>query len=476
MNESFNKFRKKILIESLIKSFLISLSLAGIAFCGPKLIIHFGKINVHHSFDLILILILTGVFIVSFGISFLIFFPRRLKVAKRLDKELNLNQKVQTMVEFEKEESPMIKLQREDTLNILSNISIKKFAMKFSLFIFVLVGFALILGVTVVAVETYEEPPVVTPGKDEPKYNLDNWTVRALLDLIEVVEKSNVQEDLKTPVIKDLENLLDVLETVEFEYEMIEQVNTVINDVDHRLDVANSCNEIFTELKSSESPIVRELVTQINALNITNVNNTVENFYIYLCGDSSTINEAITAIDSDFRLVITKSNLNQNDPLVKELLDFAQELSDSANANDVVLAINKHKDNIVNLVKQQTENKNIMTFVIDQLRIIFGLNSNNPGEDDGTGDINNPTVNPIDPPKVNENENQGGYGSGEVLFGSDDIMFDIEKGSVKYGEVITKYYGELVGMFNDGTIPEEYKEVFEQYFKTLFGLIEEENN
>ena len=256
---------------------------------------------------------------------------------------------------------------------------------------------------------------------------------------------------------------------------MVDEVNSVIKDIDHRLDVANSANEIFTELKSSESPIVRELVTQINAFNITNVNNTVENFYVYLCGDSSTITEAILAIDSDFRLLITKSNLNQEDPLVSELLKFANALSDSTDSSGISNVINSHKDNIVNLVKLQTENKNIMTFVIDQLRIIFGLHSNNSGEEDGSGDVNNPTITPIDPPKIDENENQGGYGTGEPLFGSDDIMFDIEKGSVEYGEVINKYYGELVGMFNDGTIPEEYKEVFEKYFNTLYGLIEEEN-
>lgn len=475
MNESFNKFRKKILIESLIKSLIISISLSVIAFSGPKLIVHFGKLNVGEFFVLWLILISVWVLLLSFGLSFLILFPRKLKTAKRLDKELNLNQKVQTMIEFEKEESPMINLQREDTLNILSNISIKKLAMKFSIFIFVLLGFACALGVTVVAVENYEKPstPIIEPEK--PTYNLDNWTVRALLDLIEVVEKSNVQADLKQPVIKDLENLLDVLETVEYESEMVDEVNSVIKDIDHRLDVANSANEIFTELKSSESPIVRELVTQINAFNITNVNNTVENFYVYLCGDSSTITEAILAIDSDFRLLITKSNLNQEDPLVSELLKFANALSDSTDSSGISNVINSHKDNIVNLVKLQTENKNIMTFVIDQLRIIFGLHSNNSGEEDGSGDVNNPTITPIDPPKIDENENQGGYGTGEPLFGSDDIMFDIEKGSVEYGEVINKYYGELVGMFNDGTIPEEYKEVFEKYFNTLYGLIEEEN-
>ena len=217
--------------------------------------------------------------------------------------------------------------------------------------------------------------------------------------------------------------------------------------------------------------------TILNNTNRTyNVNNVIENFYIYLCGDASTMNEALLQIDNDFRQVISKSNLNQKDPLVKELLEFAQKLSDSTTSNDVTDAINAHKENIVNLVKQQTENKNIMTFVIDQLRIIFGLNSTNSEDGGSDTDPNNPSINPTEPPKINEFETQGGYGTGEVLFGSDDIMFDIEKGSVKYGEVINKYYGELVGMFNDGTIPEEYKEVFDKYFDTLFGLIEEENN
>ena len=89
MNESFNKFRKKILIESLIKSFIISISLAVITFSAPKLIVHFGKLNVGEFFVLWLILISVLVLLLSFGLSFLILFPRKLKTAKRLDKELN---------------------------------------------------------------------------------------------------------------------------------------------------------------------------------------------------------------------------------------------------------------------------------------------------------------------------------------------------------------------------------------------------
>ena len=126
MKESFNKFRKKILFEALIKSSLISFALAIMVYAVPKLIVYFGKINVGEFFDLILLLLVNCVFLLVFGVLFLIMFPRRLKVAKRLDKELELNQKVQTMVEYKDKEGFMINIQREDTLRILSNTHISK--------------------------------------------------------------------------------------------------------------------------------------------------------------------------------------------------------------------------------------------------------------------------------------------------------------------------------------------------------------
>jgi hypothetical protein len=159
--------------------------------------------------------------------------------------------------------------------------------------------------------------------------------------------------------------------------------------------------------------------------------------------------------------------------LTKALLKFATELSNSNNADDVSTVINNNKDAIVDIIKTQTENKRIIEYTVTQLKIIFGLNETEPDENPGDG-TSNPTINPVEPPKLNPDEVQGGYGSGDVLFGSDDVIFDIEKGSVEYGEVIAKYYGDLIGMFNDGTIPEEYRELFDKYFDSLFGFYEEE--
>ena len=90
-------------------------------------------------------------------------------------------------------------------------------------------------------------------------------------------------------------------------------VNEVINDTSLRLDLTNSNNEVYHELKESGSPLVKELAVQINTLNVSNITNCIENFYVYLAGDPATVKEAIVELDNDFRAIISKSNLNQNE-------------------------------------------------------------------------------------------------------------------------------------------------------------------
>lgn len=470
---NFNKFKKKMLIEAIIKSVVISYSIGAICFAVPYLIFFFAKIEFTKT--LILLISCLGGATILCAFSILILYPTKIKAAKRLDKELKLNQKVQTMVEFSDSDTDMAKIQREDTLNILGNTELKKFSMRFGVFFFVLLALMVIFTTSVVVTATIEEedPSNGGGGYVEPSYDLDDWTTRALLDLIEVVDKSSIDVELKTPVVQNLRTLLSKLEEVTLEVEMKSLVLQVIADTTLRLDLVNSNNEVFTELKGSDAPIVRELVTQINALNVTNVNNCIENFYVYLCGDESTISQAISDLDSGFKSLINNSKLNKDEKLTKALLKFASDLSNSKGKDGVRKAIDDNLESIVNIIKVQTENYRIIDYTIEQLKIIFGLNEIVDEENSGTSD-NNPTINPVEPPKLNPGELQGGYGTGDVLFGSDDIIFDIEKGVVEYGEVIAKYYGQLVGMFNDGTIPEEYKELFDKYFDGLFGFYEEE--
>ena len=128
--ENFNKFKNKIVLEILLKCIVTGFSVGLIVFSIPLIYIKVKGIEFNVIY---LVLIALAVMLVITGLGYLILRPNKIRIAKRLDKEFNMNQKVQTMVEYETEDGFMIELQREDTLNILDDISVKKLSMKFSL-------------------------------------------------------------------------------------------------------------------------------------------------------------------------------------------------------------------------------------------------------------------------------------------------------------------------------------------------------
>ena len=85
-----------------------------------------------------------------------------------------------------------------------------------------------------------------------------------------------------------------------------------------------------------------------------------------------------------------------------------------------------------------------------------------------------------DEEEENENSgvNQGGIGSGETIYGSDDMVYDPDTGAyVKYGEIINAYYAKYSQLMIDGKLPEDVAKKLAEYFDTLFnGADKEETN
>ena len=73
---------------------------------------------------------------------------------------------------------------------------------------------------------------------------------------------------------------------------------------------------------------------------------------------------------------------------------------------------------------------------------------------------------------TNPNNNQGGMGTGDVLMGSDELVFDPEEGSTKYQNVIDDYYKNIMAKFDEGLIDEKYRELVEKYYNELYGAAE----
>ena len=70
---------------------------------------------------------------------------------------------------------------------------------------------------------------------------------------------------------------------------------------------------------------------------------------------------------------------------------------------------------------------------------------------------------------------EGGYGSGETVYGSDDIVLDPITGEhVKYGDLINTYYAMVTEALTSGEVSEEVEQLINQYFSHLFNGAKQE--
>lgn len=497
MQDSYKKFKKKIILEVLIKCLSIGFSIGLITFSIALIIVKIKQLN-----NLVIYLILASILLtlIISGLLFLILKPSEKKAAIRIDNDLNLNEKVQTMIEYKDKDSLMIKLQREDTLKILTNTPISKLTMKFGAFLITLLAISIAVCITSIAIPASVKPTECINHIDEnndglcdicnkdlvedPDYVTDNWTELMIKQLIERVKNATFNESLKTKYVSLLENLLNDLKTVEKESEMKRIVYELIATVKLELDKVNTNNEVYSVLKESDTSLIKSLAESINYLNIGNVETYLGNIVVLISGKAA----AITELDNSAWQIFRTSKLDQKDELYLAIFEFMTKLNECTSIasnpdeyNDelneaVKNVIKTYSTNIITALDKQLQNKVVEQDIIKTLEDVFGIEdtdlNNNPNEDP-KGDSQDPNGDEDDK-KIDETNNQGGLGTGEVIFGSDEAFFDPEKGMTEYGEVITDYYGDIFAKFNEGTLPEELKQYFDKYFDVLFGTEKEE--
>ena len=465
--ENFNKFKNKIVLEILLKCIIAGFSIGLIVFSIPLIYLKVKGIEFN---VLYLVLIALGVMLLIVGLGYLISKPNKVRIAKRLDKEFKMNEKVQTMVEFENEEGFMIELQRQNTLNILSDISVKSLSMRFSIVLLILLVISCACGVTAFALPSHEDLPTVeTP---EPTYEVDDWTILAIKNIIDKVKTSTAEDKLKTKYISMLEELIIELETnIDKESQMKAYVIELIDDILLELDKVNTNNEVFFILKDSDNSLITSLAVDINLLDVNDIRNHIINISALINGSA----EAVTEFNNDFGAVLKASNLDKNDELFKTLYKLAEDLYATRNSDNVRTAveevINKNIDSIMNVIEIQAENYRIAHYIEFELNSIFGL-ENNETDSSGDEEDDEQQKNPYEDEDKDKDENinnSGGLGTGDVLFGSNDQFFDPDKGVVEYGDVITGYYGEILGKLNEGLLDENLREYFEYYYNMLLG-------
>lgn len=470
MGNNFKKIKVKFIVESLLIALFISILLG--LLISSILVLTYKQLGLEYDI-LLFVLCSVGVFLVSFIVSFIILKPNDIKVAKRIDKQMNLKEKISTMLEYEDKEGYIITKQREDAADKLNNLSVKKIKMHFNKYLLILPLIVLPFCLTSILVDSkFEEtkPPIEEPISGDP------YIIEQIKDLIrEVNEDVNLMYPVKEAYVLHLEGLIEAIDVADISRaKEVEAVNLTITNISLSSSILNSIDDISLALSNSNLAEVHVLGTALASYDSERINSALEDIRSYLNSPSARQRQLNyeKLINDGFQLV-DNERLDADDELYVEFTNLKNNLAEAITAtttyySDLENVINNAKKTFEEAVIRQVETLYMANYLEERLIAIFEL----PNNDEP---INPPVPNP---PSGDEEptdpDTGGGGGHGDTIYAGDDIFYDPDEGLVPYYEVIAKYSAYIEGLVQDGVISEELANYYIEYFNNLYEVDEGE--
>lgn len=481
MGEEFLKFKKKYFKSALVRALLLGISVTSLVVAIFLFVINFGKVDIG-----IPLAILVGVALglLSGLISFFVLHVNDKGVAKKLDSELGLGEKVQTMYAFKDSEGEIVSLQRQNAGDIIINEAGNVKGV-FKGLIALIVATVISVGVLGTALVLYFgnkednssskdktkiEEPNDNKVPDIPFDATDHHKV-ALIALIAEVEKSNLSIDAKSAVIVELTKLLEGLDELTTESQMKDTVVDVIKNVRKIINNTNTTYAFNSFAKKSENENLLMLNQALFSLDISKAEGDIDTIRQNIFYDGGTRN-SIELLKNDLSALLKNSGIPETDNLyvsTQELQNSLTNIIDNPTyTDDFVIqvldeAFGVYKRALKEILPQQRVNEDVKIMVVDELMRIFGIT-----EDDLVDKSTSGKVDTEDPEQERPEGDDGGFGTGDAIFGSDDVVFDPESNEYKkYGDIIAKYESQIREMIMNGEISEELAQLLEEYFDVL---------
>lgn len=496
MSETFKKLKKLFVRNTLIKSAVCGLS-AGLFVAGVLLLsIKLAALDINVAYYVLAGTVVTAV--VTLAVYF-IMRPTDKSVARALDREYNLGEKVQTMVACMETEGGIYTLQREDAERRLSEVKIKKptFA---SIWQYVLVGvLAVALFITSVII-----PSRFVPSNADPDYEMSKAQSVFLRQLINDVKNSDLNEDVSSSVVQSLETLYVKLQSAEVVSSMKNSVIETVKSVDSTFASANSYVKITNGLSATENELLGKfsvaIVNGVSSYKTGTVINTIQKTEELFTASEEVINTKIDEVVSafyeewqaqtsstrtvfldnnviDLGMALYNSEIDSEDALFRAINDFSTRIkavSDNIKNGGTSLTVLDMQVKTAcdifasrgkTVVGGQSYNCIMDEFIRTRLAEIFSLKIS---ELPSNSEVSPPR--PSDPiGGGDENNNNGGGGGGGVNLGSDDLVYSRRHDKlVKYSEVINEYNNEMLERVQRGEATEEMAEYIKKYFEILY--------
>ncbi|MDE6557593.1 MAG: hypothetical protein K2K39_00640 [Clostridia bacterium] len=503
MSENFRLVKKKYLIAAIVAAVALGVCCGVGLTCALAVVLKRCAVDLFWAIYIPVALVLAAGF---FGLFYVLFKPTDHKIAKKLDRDYELGQKVQTMVEYRGESGAMVLLQREQTDEALGEVAKKRVDLKWLLkflFIPVLAVAMLFAGIFVPAVKS----------SDDPVYNITSGQQTSLKNLIRDVESSNLDEGIKVPTVEILNDLLKGLQNEQPQSVMRRAVITSVRTIDALIASANSyitVNVAFSaapELKGLADSIVRGTLyysggRSLNTFSAVNENALVADQSIKAETDAWSVKflkdykdeegESVTylpvanaaeklgeyADKLAAQLATTpyaKSEEAPKDALYSALDTLATSFK-TLSLNTAGVGVKPYYDSISGFCTVFGESattalitQSYRCMMDEHIRLrlanIFNMSAANDfgksvaiAEEipDGGGDDGDKELNP-------------GETNGEIIYGSDDLVLDAATGKqVKYIDLLTKFFNSVEEMIARGECSEEAAVYIKQYYEMLY--------
>lgn len=465
MQENFKKIKTKFILETILKSLFVGLFLGVLV--SSILILTYKQLGLTYKLWLF-ILIGVLVFLVV-GISlFFIFKPNDIKVAKRIDSELHLKEKVHTMIEYEGKSGYLVERQREDASAKLKEIKPKKLKMHFNwyLLLFPLLAIPFFVSSIVVKANVIEErPPVEKPISGDP------YIILQIRDLIrEVNEDESLMSGVKEAYTSHLEDLIEAIDTPDLtRTSEVAAVNQTITDISYSSINLNTIDDISSVLANSNNNNVHDLGVALATYDEGQITSALEALKSTMITPSpSTSRRNYEQLVTDLYQLVDNERLPLDDEMYSLFTSSKEEIAGILNTANFNTGLNEYfvslEKDFSTAVTRQAETIVMANYLEERLVAIFELPSSDtpvnppiPDGPSGSGDED-----PSNP------DNDGGGGHGDTIYAGDDILYDPDEGLVPYYEVIAKYSAYIDGLVQDGVISEELANYYIEYFNNLY--------
>lgn len=473
MGKNFKKFKRKARIHAILSSLLLGIC-SGAVFTALIMLV---RKLAGEEFKTLYGIIGVGIAVAVSLALYFIFMPSDRRLARRLDKLYEMEEKVSTMVEFRNDSGDFYQLQREDAEEKLGNKPRK--AMKSKALLTGIISFVVSVGILVGAIALPVKAEVEEPIDEFDK----QWILATLNELIETVQANAwISEGLKKDTLDQLELLVDFVEQSNLMSEMKKEAIKAVSVIDNSLDRANTAVAIGEKFEASSDPKIASLGTSLKTLSPSGTRNALTEMGSAMANaDSQTVGFAAAEINS----YLLSSGTPIDDPVHAIFKTLVFDIQ-NATASDMEDIFKRASTDLIDDITYQVTNATTITYVISTLCDLFGITTDdlaNEGVDvvvpdgDISGGVTDGGGGDMEDDDDDNPLGTGGLGTGEIIYGSNDMIYDPNKNEyVPYSELINEYFAKINELIIDGKTTDEAAKLAEYYYGLLFGSSNENSN